>query len=118
MCIKACRRVHVSAMCNSAQQIHIAGYCDTMTFGVGRPRRAGSHGRGHYVPTSTGHPAAMDKGRVAFARGAMKSTVAKMTGTDAAGRVVAVDAHARMLVGQATSPQRLSRMFEGWMPWL
>lgn len=60
----------------------------------------------------------MDKSRIAFARAAMAGTVARLAGKDASGRVVPVSLAAKTLIDQATSPQRLSRMYEGWMAWL
>ena len=49
----------------------------------------------------------------------MKRTAAKVHGTTGAGgAAVPVREHARVLIAQATAPERLSRMYEGWMPWL
>lgn len=31
---------------------------------------------------------------------------------------ITVEEHARRLVLQATDPKRLSKMYEGWMPWI
>eukprot|EP00892_Ulva_mutabilis_P006375 jgi/Ulvmu1/4109/UM019_0088.1 len=61
--------------------------------------------------------ARMDKNRVAFAKAVMKRTSAKLQGS-ASGKTLTVEQHVRMLIGQAVSTQRLSRMYEGWMPWL
>lgn len=60
----------------------------------------------------------MDKGRVAFAKGVIKRTAAKVHGTTVSGRALPVAEHARALIAQASSSQRLSRMYEGWMPWV
>jgi phosphatidylinositol kinase/protein kinase (PI-3 family) len=60
----------------------------------------------------------MDKNRIAFAKAVIKRTAAKLHGTTTSGRALPVAEHARALIAQATSSQRLSRMYEGWMPWL
>lgn len=60
----------------------------------------------------------MDKSRIAFAKAVITRTAAKVHGTTVGGRVLPVEEHTRALIVQATSSQRLSRMYEGWMPWL
>jgi phosphatidylinositol kinase/protein kinase (PI-3 family) len=60
----------------------------------------------------------MDKNRIAFAKAVMKRTAAKVHGLLASGHSLPFEEHARALITQATSAQRLSRMYEGWMPWL
>lgn len=69
---------------------------------------------------AAGHSASnkMDKTRIAFAKAVIKRTTAKIHGTTTKGRALPVAEHARALIAQATSSQRLSRMYEGWMPWL
>lgn len=59
----------------------------------------------------------MDRNRVAFAKSVMKRVSAKLQGSSC-GKVLTVEQHVRLLVSQALSTQRLSRMYEGWMPWL
>lgn len=58
----------------------------------------------------------MDKNRVAFAKSVMKRMSAKLQGSP--GKPLTVDQHVRLLISQAVSTNRLSRMYEGWMPWL
>lgn len=60
----------------------------------------------------------MDKNRIAFAKGVMQRTTAKVHGVAASGRALPVEEHVQVLIAQATSSQRLSRMYEGWTAWL
>lgn len=59
----------------------------------------------------------MDKNRVAFAKSVMKRTSAKLQGSSS-GKSLTVEQHVQLLISQAVSTQRLSRMYEGWMAWL